>query len=359
MQISTTAALTAAALTLIAATTSTSQAQDKPAPAVIVAEAAITDVADRLQALGTARARESVTITSVVAERLVALGFDDGEQVSKGQVLARLDSRIDEASLERAQVTLAERQSTLKRTANLASKNLASTENLDAARLAVRQAEAEVVGLEARVDRHVIRAPFDGVVGLRIVSIGALISPGDIITTLDDTSTIKLDFPLPAVHLPNLNEGQLVSAALDASGLESVRGKVATIGSRVDPVTRSVMVRAIVQNDNAAIRPGMLLRVTLESNPRKALVIPEAALMPRGRVQNVYVIGSDDIAELRAITIGTRSPGKVEVIAGLSAGERVVTDGIDKVRAGSEVTVRAVDDGKRSLAEMLSQAALP
>lgn len=349
----------AAALAVIAVSIAASagHAQGDATPAVIVAEATMGEIFDRLEALGTARATESVTITSVLAERVVAIGFEDGDQVTRGQMLATLDKRIDEASLERARVTLSERKNTLTRASNLASKNLASAENLDEARLAARQAAAEVTGLEASVDRHVIRAPFDGTVGLRMVSIGALVSPGDVITTLDDTSSIKLDFRVPAVHLPKLAQGQLVRAALDASGIDPFAGVVATIGSRVDPVTRSALVRAIVQNDAGSIRPGMLMRVTLESNPRQALIVPETALVPRGSVQSVFVVGSDSTAELRPVTIGTRSPGKVEIITGLSAGERVITEGVDKVRTGQAVAVRAVDDGTRSLAEMLSKAA--
>ncbi|MEL7448743.1 MAG: efflux RND transporter periplasmic adaptor subunit [Pseudomonadota bacterium] len=351
----------AAALSLLflSAVSTAALAQDRPAPAVIVAEVTTGDIADRLEALGTARATESVTVTSVLAERVIELGFDDGDRVTEGQVLARLDNRIDAANLERARVTLRERRNALERAENLAAKNLASAENLDAARLAAQQAAAEVTGLEAQVDRHIIRAPFDGTVGLRMVSVGALVSPGDVITTLDDTRQIKLDFPVPAIHLTKLAPGQRVSASLDASGVNPVEGVVATVGSRVDPVTRSVVIRAVLDNRAGDIRPGMLMRVALESNPRTALIVPESALMPRGKVQNVFVIGADNTAELREITIGARTPGKVEVLAGLSDGERVVTDGIDKVRNGRPVTVRAVSDGSRSLTELLSQTAAP
>ncbi len=337
----------------------TAVAQPAGGPAVIVTEARMDTVADRIDALGTARAAESVTVTSVVAEKIVELGFDDGQRVARGSVLARLDSSALEAELDRATITLAERRLTLTRTEKLAAQKLAPAEDLDLARLAVRQAEASVRAIETRIDKHVIRAPFDGVVGLRPVSVGAFVAPGEAITTLDDTATIKLDFPLPAVHLADLSPGQTFTATSSATGNRTYTGTIATIDARIDPGTRSVLVRGLVDNSDGALRPGSLMRVTVAGNAREAVVVPESALTSRGSAKRVYVVDDEGNAQQRNVNVGTRLPGLVEIVAGLTAGERVIIDGLQKVRPGQPVTVRAVDDGTRSLRELLSGTVAP
>ncbi len=349
----------AALLAALAGATAPALAQPAGGPAVIVAEAAVDTVADQIEALGTARAAESVTVTSVVAEKIVELGFDDGQRVARGDVLARLDSAALEAERDRVEATLDERRLTLTRTERLAAQKLAPAEDLDLARLALRQAEASLTAIETRIDKHVIRAPFDGVVGLRPVSLGAFVSPGDTITTLDDTATIKLDIPLPAVHLADLSPGQAFTATSASTGERTYTGTITTIDARVDPATRSVLVRGVLDNEDGALRPGTLMRVTVAGNARRAVIVPESALSSRGRAKRVYVVDDDGNAQLRDVSIGTRLPGLVEIVAGLSAGERVIVDGLQKVRPGQPVTIRAVDDGERSLRELLSSTAAP
>jgi membrane fusion protein (multidrug efflux system) len=181
-------------------------------------------------------------------------------------------------------------------------------------------------------------------VGLRRVSVGTLISPGDVITTLDDTSVIKLDFSVPENFLASIREGLSIRATAPAFPGRSFAGSVASIDSRVDMNTRSVTVRALLANDDGALKPGMFLNVTLANDEREALVIPEEALSPEAERQYVYVVADGKVSR-REVRIGGRLPGTVEVLAGLTAGERVIVEGTQKVRDGASVkgTERTVD----------------
>jgi membrane fusion protein (multidrug efflux system) len=169
------------------------------------------------------------------------------------------------------------------------------------------------------------------------VSVGTLVSPGDVITTLDDTSVIKLDFSVPENFLASLREGLSIRATAPAFPGRSFAGEVASIDSRVDMTTRAVIVRALLANDDGALKPGMFLNVSLANDEREALVIPEEALSPEAERQYVYVV-TDGKVSRREVRIGGRQPGTVEIITGLSAGERVIVEGTQKVRDGAIVT---------------------
>jgi membrane fusion protein (multidrug efflux system) len=168
--------------------------------------------------------------------------------------------------------------------------------------------------------------------------VGTLISPGSVITTLDDTSVIKLDFSVPENFLAALREGLTVRATAPAFPGRNFTGKVASIDSRVDQATRSVTVRALLANEDGALKPGMFLNVALANDEREALIIPEEALTPEAERQYVFVV-AEGRAERREVRIGGRTPGGVEIVGGLAAGEKVVVEGTQKVRDGSVVRV--------------------
>jgi membrane fusion protein (multidrug efflux system) len=342
---------------LVAAISAHAAGSPKDAPKhVIVAPVAVEEISDRVEALGTARANESVNITTNVTEKITEIHFEDGQQVKAGDILVILDQAEEKANLKQAEAVRGERKLALDRLLQLEERKLAPTDEIDRTRLELEQADASINAIKTRISDRIIRAPFDGVVGLRNISRGALVETGDLIATLDDTSQIKLDFTVPAMFLAELQPGLKIKARATALDNREYLGEVKSIDSRVDPVTRSVQVRAILPNPDGSIIPGILMQVDLLRNTRQALVIPEASLLPLANSQYVMVRtdrDGKDTVEKREVQIGIRLPGYVEILDGLSAGEQVVTHGNSKVRPGDVLDVLAVDDGSTDIATIL------
>jgi membrane fusion protein (multidrug efflux system) len=309
------------------------------APAeVSVAPVRSETVSQKLEALGNARANESVDISSKISNVVTAVRFGDGQRVNRGQVLVQLDDAQARAEVAAAEAAVAESERLYNRSRELMATEALSKAQFDQLEATLKANRAKLAAANARLQDTVIRAPFSGRVGLRRVSVGALISPGDVITTLDDTSVIKLDFMVPENFLSTLREGLAVRATAPAFSGRSFAGKVASIDSRVDMSTRAVMVRALLANEDGALRPGMFLNVSLANDERDTLVIPEQALTPEAERQYVFVV-VDGKVQRREVRIGARRPGSVEVLAGLDAGDQVVVEGTQKIRDG--VPVRA------------------
>jgi len=330
--------------------------EDAPPQQVIIAPVINKEISDIVEALGTARANESVTITSNVSEKVNAINFEDGQQVNSGDTLVVLEQAEEQANLQHSKAVLGERQLALDRFRRLAKKNLIPPDELDRARLAVEQAEANITANQARINDRIIKAPFDGVMGLRELSVGTLIESGDKVATLDDVRTIKLDFSVPAVFLSELKPGLKIEATADAIANKIFKGEVKSVDSRVDPVNRSVKVRAILPNSDGRIVPGILMQIQLLRNLHQALIIPEAALLPMGDKQFVMLVARKNkqhSAIKREITIGSRLPGWVEVTHGLTATDQVITHGNNKVRHGAAISILAIDDGKVSIADII------
>jgi membrane fusion protein (multidrug efflux system) len=301
-------------------------------------------VSQKLEALGNARANESVDISTKISNIVTAVTFRDGERVKRGQVLVQLDNSQARADVAAAEAAVTESESMYNRSRELLNTQALSKSSFDQLEATLKANRARLAAAAARLEDTVIRAPFSGRVGLRRVSVGTLISPGDVITTLDDTSVIKLDFSVPENFLAGLREGLSIRASAPAYPGRSFAGTVASIDSRVDVTTRSVTVRALLANEDGALKPGMFLNVSLANDEREALIIPEEALSPEAERQFVFVV-VDGIVSRREVRIGGRRPGSVEIIAGLSAGERVVVEGTQRVREGASVkgTDRTVD----------------
>ena len=332
-----------------------------PPPAVFVAEVRVARFSDQIEALGTLRANESLVLTASVTETITEIRFDDGDRVAAGQVLLEMTSAEEHAQLEEARATVGEAKRQFQRVKSLEAKGTAAKSLLDERRREWETARARLSAIESRLEDRLIRAPFAGVVGLRNISVGALVEPGDVITTLDDDSVMKLDFPVPSTYLEALRPGLPISARARAYPGRAFEGEVKSIDSRVDPATRSVVVRAVLANGDLALKPGMLMRVELQKNPRDALTIPEEALVPRGNRQFVLLVdevGGNKVVR-RKVQIGGRRAGEVEVLDGLAQGDKVITDGTLKVRPGQVVRVRALDDGARPLREMLETSQSP
>jgi membrane fusion protein (multidrug efflux system) len=299
-----------------------------------------------------------VELTASVTETVTAINFDDGDRVKAGQVLVQMTNDEEQAQLREARVTVDEARRQYERIKSLRAQQSASESQLDEQQRVWEANRARLAAIESRLADRLLRAPFAGVVGLRDVSIGALVEPGDVITTLDDDSVMKLDFSVPSVYLAALVPGMPVTAITRAWQGQLFEGRVKSIDSRVDPVTRTVIVRALLPNPDHALRPGMLMQVELLGQQRESIVIPEECLVAQGLKQFVYVVDrADNKVERREVRIGTRRPGEVEIIEGLVVGEQVITDGTLKVRPGNKVSIRAKDDGTTRLHQLLEQPA--
>jgi len=306
------------------------------AVAVVTAVAVVEPMGIEIEAIGTAYANESVEITSKASNVIVSIGFEEGSLVRRGDVLVELDSAEAKASLAEAQAALAESASTYERSRELHRSQVISNAQLEQIEAQLNANRARVAAAEARLADTVVRAPFDGRTGFRRVSVGSFVSPGTVITTLDDTSRIKLDFTISETYLYLLRLGLPITAT--ASGLpgRSFEGEITRIDSRVDPVTRSIAVRAELPNEEGLLRPGMFMTVTLQGDVRPTLVVPEEAIVPeQGRVYVFAVHG--ERAVRREVQVGKRQPGKVEIVEGLAEGEVVVVEGTQNLRDGTRV----------------------
>lgn len=297
-----------------------------------------------VESLGTARANEAVVITAQETEKVSRVHFDDGDLVEKGQLLVSLNMREENARVNELQINLAEAQRQLRRIKNLAKENAASEQLLDERQAQVDALTAQLEVAEASVSDLEIRAPFSGLLGVREISEGALIRPGDTITTLDDLHVVKVDFSIAERHLPSLALGQQVDASSIAYPGKTFQGKITHVASRVDPVTRAIQVRANIDNPELLIRPGMLLQITVEKQVLNTLVISENALVPIDDDQFVFVVDGENKARKTKVTIGERRPGLVQVVSGLNDGDRIVVEGTLRVSDG--VTVKVVGDSQ-------------
>ncbi len=315
-------------------------AMSQMAVRVIVAPVRSERVSAEIEALGTAHSNESIDVTAKVSNLVTAVRFEEGQQVRRGDLLVELDGAQARAELAIAEAAVTESRSQYKRSRELYTTKVLSDAQLDQIEAALKANEARVAVAQARLADTIIRAPFAGRVGLRRVSPGSLVNPGTVITTLDDTDTIKLDFTVPETYLSTLGPGIPVTALSIAYPGKTFDGKVSSVDSRVDPSTRSVTVRALVPNPGGLLKPGMFLNVRLSRGAADALLVPEQALVPEQGDVFVFVLEGESVAK-RLIRTGQRRVGDVQVLQGLVAGDLVVTEGTQKLRDG--VRVKVVD----------------
>ena len=326
---------------------------------VIVAPVREMRLSDSIEALGTLRANESAELTATTTDTIAEIRFNDGQRVAAGDVLVVMNTREQQAERSEAAAAVEEARRQFERVQDLARRGTASAALLDQRRRELDTARARLGGADARLRDRRIVAPFDGVVGLRNVSVGSLLTPGAVITTLHDDSVMKLDFTVPELFLTAVMPGLRVEAMSRAFPGELFRGEVVSVSNEVDPVTRAFRVRAQIPNPERKLRPGMLLTLSLAGRERDARVVPEEAVLTRGREHSVFVVeqaGDAARAVRRVVTLGTRIPGSVEIVEGLDGSEQIVTHGAFRLGDGDAVRIGAVDDGTRPLAELLEAA---
>ena len=320
-------------------------AEDEPKQATRGATAAIVrtaltkeetiDIA--VESTGTVRANEAIEITSQIAALVTAIGFREGERVSKGDVLVELDGAQPRAALAEAEAALANSKSMHRRGVELSTSAALSKAQLQQLEADLLRDEARVAAARARLAETTIRAPFSGQIGLRRISLGAFVSPGTVITTLDDLSEVKVDFSVPETTRPALRQGLVVTAGSSMYPGQRFAGTVDSIDPRIDPNTRSVQVRARFSNQENVLAPGMFVAVALVREQRTSVVVPEGSVIPEQNKQYVFTV-VDDKAARREVEVGHRIPGQVQILSGLIPGERIVVDGALKLRDGMAVS---------------------
>lgn len=319
----------------------------RPAPVVKVEPATTIRFVETIEAVGTARANEQVTLSAPVTERLVRLGFDDGAFVRRGQVVAVLAQGQESAQLAEAQARQREAQQQLARIQTLRKRGFATQSSLDTQQAAATAARAQASEARASIGERVITAPFAGYASLRTISPGAVVNSGTPIATISDISTIKLDFPVPETVLSTLRPGLTIAAVSAAYPDQPFRGQITTIDPVIDPNTRAVMVRANLPNPDNRLKPGMLLTVAIETSPRLGLSVPELAIVGEGDARFVYTLDQGGTARRTAVRTGLRSAGRVEILEGLRPGQQVVTEGVVKLSEGMKVRVAGAENAAR------------
>lgn len=310
-----------------------------PPSGVVIEEAKLGTIQDSVEAVGTARANEAIVVTAKQTGTVARINFAEGQRVKAGATLVDLDGNERRADLDNARAQRDEALQRLQRARRLQPGTMAEArvDELDAQ---WRGSEARLKMAEARLEDLRVAAPFDGRLGLRQVSLGALVQPGAAITTIDDISIIKVEFSVPETALGRLRIGVPVRAKNAAFRDGQFDGKVTVIDTRVDSVTRSVKVIANFDNAEETLRPGMFMNVEVALEQRTNIVlIPEEAIVPEGTRHFVFTV-TDGRAQRVEVKVGARLPGRVEIVSGLSAGDKVVVRGVQKIRNGQPVAVR-------------------
>jgi len=306
---------------------------------VVVAPVRTGPIIERVESVGTVRAREAVTITTKVAGIVTGVRFTEGQRVREGDVLMELDSGAIRAEIDQARAQVDNARTQLARARALPAGQAVAQARVDELETLSRGAEGRLRQTQARLEELRLVAPFSGRVGLRQVSPGALIQPGTPVTTLDDIGRVRVEFSIPEVHLARIQVGSPVFARSAAYGARRFDGRVALMDTRIDPGTRTIRLISDFDNPDEALKPGLFLTVelTLENRPN-ALIIPEEALDPVGNTNFVFAI-RDGRARRVPVTLGLRLAGEVEIREGLTATDQVVVRGLQRLRNDAPVRV--------------------
>ncbi|HVL57690.1 MAG TPA: efflux RND transporter periplasmic adaptor subunit [Burkholderiaceae bacterium] len=302
-------------------------------------------ISEDVTAVGTLRANESVMLRPEVAGRIAQINFADGARVTRGRLLIALDAAVTAAELEQARAELSLAQANFQRTSDLFQKNFVSGRAKDEAAATLKVLEAKLQLAQARLAKHELRAPFDGVTGLRNVSVGDYVKEGADLLVIEDISSMKVDLRLPERYFSQLRRGQAIQLAVDSFPGRTFTATLDAIDAQVDVNGRSLVVRGRLGNVDGALRSGMYARARVVLGQRPdALMIPEEAVLPQGRDQYVYRVDGGRAVRTR-IETGIRRNAKVEVVSGLSAGDLVVTAG--QLRLNRDVAEISIADAAR------------
>ena len=316
-----------------------------PAGLVPVETAAVAtaEMPQIVSTVGSLRSDESVTLRPEVAGRIVAIKFEEGQRVTKGATLIQLDAAVNAAELQQARTNLSLAKSKYDRAIDLSNRNFISGQARDESKSAFELAQASLALVEARHAKTEIKAPFAGLIGLRVVSIGDYLKEGNDIVNLESIDPIKVDFRVPETFLRDVKVGQSMQIALDAMPGKTYDGKVIAVNPLLDAAGRSVVVRAQVRNQDVSLRPGMFARISLTTAAKRdAIIVAEEALVPQGTENFLFRI-VDGKANRVKVETGQRRGGKVEIVSGIDKDDVVVTAGQARLRDGTPIAMAAAE----------------
>ena len=330
---------------------------------------ALAQLTDNTQAVGSLRSRRGVVLRPEVSGRITQLNFTDGQRVRKGQVLVQFDDQLPLAQVAQSQAELSIAQANQKRNEELVAQNFVSQRSLDESAANLQVAQAKLSLAQATAARLRILAPFDGIVGIRLVNVGDYLKDGADIVNIEDIDAIFVDFRLPERFQTKVKQGQIALLDIDALPGKKYTAQVQAIDPLIDANGRSVGIRACIDNRQLQLRPGMFARVNAVFGVRdNARVIPEEAIIPQGGKQFVLKLlpgpaGSSPATRITKrveVKVGLRSPGKVEILEGLDVGDTVVTAGQQRVqRDGSSVTLADLPGSGRPAGAASAASAAP
>lgn len=312
-------------------------AQDDFPVSVETATVAETELQASVKAVGTLLAEASATLRAEVPGQILAVHFQEGERIARGARLYTIEATVLEAEVNEARANASRSKSAFERARELHGKQLISATDYDAARANYDVDVARLLSSEARLSKTVIRAPYEGYVGLRRINIGDYATVGQELVDVVQLDPLRVDFSIPETLLSKVQPDQAVEVTVDAYPDEVFAGRITAIAPKADVRGHSLEVRASLQNAELKLRPGLFVRVNVTLNAKpNAIVIPEEAVWPIGQDKTVFVVVNGAV-EQRVIKIGTRQPGLVEVLSGLAVGEEIVTAGQLKLHEGAAV----------------------
>lgn len=315
-------------------------------PSVDVAVVTVLKLMDDTQAVGSLRSRRSVVLRPEVSGRITQLNFRDGQPVRKGQLLVQFDDQLPLAQVQQSRAELSIALANHNRNKELVAQNFISQRSVDESAANLEVAQAKLALAQASAARLKIVAPFDGIAGIRTVNVGDYLKDGADIVNIEDIEAVFVDFRLPERFQNKVKKGQTAHIDLDALAGARFVATIQAVDPLIDANGRSVGVRGCIDNRALQLRPGMFARVTAVFGERaNAKVVPEEAIVPLGG--KTYVIrlqpgenASSLVSQRVEVKLGIRRPGRVEILAGVEAGDTVVTAGHQRIqRDGTEVMV--------------------
>jgi membrane fusion protein (multidrug efflux system) len=290
-----------------------------------------------IRAIGSLQSDETVQLAPEIAGRVLEIDFVEGTKVKSGDVLVRLDDALARAEVKDAEARFSfaeannERARQLSRTGNVTERSRdEAVTNLETARAAVELART-------RLDKHLLRAPFDGTAGVRRVSVGAYVAVGTPVVNIEKIDRLKVDFTVPEIYLTAISAGQTIDVTVDAIPGRVFAGKIYAIDPQLDVNGRALKVRALIDNQDLVLRPGLFARILIKGAVKRDVVmVPESAILPRAGDHFVFRVEEGTARQVR-VKLGERSGGEVEIADGLAAGDTIVTAGQHKLRDGAAV----------------------